>query len=292
MYVGHLLVVRRSLLDRCGGLDPAFDTIQDYELLLRLSERAERIHHIPRVLYHWRAIPGSIAADAEAKPGVPELQARAVNDHLRRLGVAAEASPHEVIPHRTRLRPLERRERPAVSVVIPSRGNAERALASVQERTSYEPLELIVEEAEGSFRPAALANRGARRSDARVHRLPRRGLRGHRARLDRAAAALRRAPRGGRGRAHADPPRRTRLGSRVRDRAVRPGRPRDARIRGRWRRLLRLALGRPGGLRDRNGVHARAPLRLRAGSGASRRPSAASSRTTTSACGCGAGASR
>lgn len=166
MYVGHLLVVRRSLLDRCGGLDPAFDTIQDYELLLRLSERAERIHHIPRVLYHWRAIPGSIAADAEAKPGVPELQARAVNDHLRRLGVAAEASPHEVIPHRTRLRPLEHRERPAVSVVIPSRGNAERALASVQERTSYEPLELIVEEAEGSFRPAALANRGARRSDA------------------------------------------------------------------------------------------------------------------------------
>ena len=74
MYVGHLLVVRRSLLDRGGGLDPAFDTIQDFELLLRLSERTERIHHIPRVLYHWRAIPGSIAADADAKPGVPSCR--------------------------------------------------------------------------------------------------------------------------------------------------------------------------------------------------------------------------
>ena len=165
MYVGHLLVARRSLLDRCGGLDSAFDTIQDYELLLRLSEQAERIHHIPRILYHWRAIPGSIAADAGAKPGVPELQARAVNEHLGRLGIAAEATPHESIPHRIRLGPPEHPGRPAVSVVIPSRGGAERAVAAVREHTSHDPLELIVEEAEGSFRPAALANRGARRSE-------------------------------------------------------------------------------------------------------------------------------
>ena len=92
MYIGHLLVVRRSLLEQCGGLDPAFDTIQDFELLLRLSELTDRIDHIPRVLYHWRATPGSIAADADAKPGVSELlQARAVNEHLRRRGIAAEA---------------------------------------------------------------------------------------------------------------------------------------------------------------------------------------------------------
>jgi O-antigen biosynthesis protein len=163
MYVGHLLVVRRPLLEQCGGLDPSFDTIQDYELLLRLSERADRIHHIPRVLYHWRAIPGSIAADAGAKPGVAELQARAVNEHLRRRGIAAEAVPHEGIPHRIRLRP-QGGERPAVSVVIPSRGGADRALAAVRERTAYEPFEVVVEAAEGSFRPATLANRGADRA--------------------------------------------------------------------------------------------------------------------------------
>jgi GT2 family glycosyltransferase len=165
MYVGHLLVVRRSLLEQSGGLDPAFDTIQDYELLLRLCERAERIHHIPRVLYHWRAIPGSIAADPGAKPGVPELQARAVNEHLRRRGITAEAVPNEEIPHRIRLRPRKGPERPPVSVVIPSRGGGERALAALRERTLYEPLEVIVEEDEGSFRPAALANRGADHTD-------------------------------------------------------------------------------------------------------------------------------
>ena len=98
MYVGHLLVVRRALVEEVGGLDPAFDTIQDFEFMLRLSERTERIHHIPKILYHWRAIPGSIAAGAEQKSGVEELQARAVTAHLRRIGVAAIAVPHPSDP--------------------------------------------------------------------------------------------------------------------------------------------------------------------------------------------------
>ena len=84
MYVGHLLVARRELISEAGGLDPAFDTIQDFELLLRLSERTGRIHHIPEILYHWRAIPGSIALGEDEKEGVSELQARAVNAYLGR----------------------------------------------------------------------------------------------------------------------------------------------------------------------------------------------------------------
>jgi GT2 family glycosyltransferase len=105
MYVGHLLVARRALVEVAGGFDPAFDTIQDFELLLRLSERTDRIAHISEILYHWRAVPGSIAAGALEKPGVPELQARAVNAHLRRRGIPAEAAPHPSIPHRNRLAP-------------------------------------------------------------------------------------------------------------------------------------------------------------------------------------------
>ena len=67
MYIGHLLVVRRSLAEEVGGFDSAFDTIQDFEFMLRVSERTDRIHHIPRILYHWRAIPGSIAAGTDQK---------------------------------------------------------------------------------------------------------------------------------------------------------------------------------------------------------------------------------
>ncbi len=66
--------------------------------MLRVSERTDRIHHIPQILYHWRAIPGSIAAGTEQKSGVPELQAAAVSAHLRRLAVEARAVPHDDDP--------------------------------------------------------------------------------------------------------------------------------------------------------------------------------------------------
>jgi GT2 family glycosyltransferase len=164
MYVGHLLVARRELVSEVGGFDSDFDTIQDFELLLRLSERTGRIHHIPQRLYHWRAIPGSIALGESEKAGVPELQARAVNQHLNRRGIAAEAVPHETIPHRVRLRRAPPDAKPAVSVVIPGRDGPERAVAALRDRTAYPELEVIVEERRGSFHPARLANLGARRA--------------------------------------------------------------------------------------------------------------------------------
>jgi GT2 family glycosyltransferase len=166
MYVGHLLVVRRELIEEVGGLDPAFDTIQDFELLLRLSERTEKIRHIPEILYHWRAIPGSIALAEEEKPGVTDLQARAVNAHLERRGIAAEALAHPALPHRLRLRPVSGGEPTSVSVVIPTRSGAERASVAVRRVTPSTSLEILVEEADGVFHPARLANRGADRSSS------------------------------------------------------------------------------------------------------------------------------
>ena len=183
MYIGHLLVARRELVDEVGGFDSGYDTIQDFELLLRLSERTERIHHIPHTLYHWRAIPGSIALGTGEKDGVPELQARAVDAHLRRRGIAAEAVPHETIPHRVRLHPGPSRPRPAVSVVMPVHDEGDRALDALLERTSYPDLEVIAVERdwngaprpegrglvrvaapEGSFNPGRWANLGASRA--------------------------------------------------------------------------------------------------------------------------------
>ena len=163
MYIGHLLVVRRALLERVGGFDPSFDTIQDFELLLRVSEHTDRIHHIPRILYHWRAIPGSIAAGADQKAGVPELQARAVSAHLRRRGIGAGAVPHPEIPHRTRLVREASDGQPLVSVIVPGDGDErdlERCLDSVHERTAYPSFEVIVAGA-GRTPPGAVLNRGA-----------------------------------------------------------------------------------------------------------------------------------
>ncbi len=148
MYIGHLLVVRRSLAEAAGGFDPAFDTIQDFEFFLRVSERTERIHHIPQTLYHWRAIPGSIAAGTDQKSGVEELQARAVSDHLERLGVEAKAVPHPAIPHRAILAPRNGAVPQAKASVVLATGGGEgglrRCLTSLLELTSYPSFETIV----------------------------------------------------------------------------------------------------------------------------------------------------
>jgi GT2 family glycosyltransferase len=148
MYIGHLLIVRRSVAEAAGGFDPTFDTIQDFEFMLRVSERTDRIHHIPQTLYHWRAIPGSIAAGTDQKSGVEELQARAVSAHLARRGVDARAVPHPTIPHRAILAPRNgAAPTPKVSVVIArggGDGGLERLLGSLFELTSYPDLETIV----------------------------------------------------------------------------------------------------------------------------------------------------
>jgi GT2 family glycosyltransferase len=149
MYVGHLLVVRRSVAEQVGGFDSDFDTIQDFEFMLRVSERirAERIYHIPEVLYHWRAIPGSIAAGAEEKSGVPELQARAVNAHLERTGVEARSVPHAAIPHRAVLAPRNGGAARSVSLVLavpPGGDGGQRLLSALEGRRGDAELEIIV----------------------------------------------------------------------------------------------------------------------------------------------------
>jgi len=162
MYIGHLLVVRTAVAKDAGGFDSAFDKIQDFEFMLRVSERTDRIYHIPQILYHWRAIPGSIAAGTEQKSGVEELQARAVSRHLERLGLPARAEPHPAIPHRAVLTPANGAPpQPRVSIVIRGREDSaelERLRRSL-ETTAYPELETIVV-AEGKSRAEA-HNEGA-----------------------------------------------------------------------------------------------------------------------------------
>ncbi len=170
MYIGHLLVVRRSLVTEVGGFDSAYDTIQDFELMLRLSERTDRIRHLPQILYHWRAIPGSIAAGAEEKSGVPELQAAAVSAHLERVGAGARAVPHPTIPHRARLAPVPNGapEAGSVGAVIAWRGDQGRLdrLTDALGRGGIGAEQTVVVEPEAPFSRARAANRGAARSSA------------------------------------------------------------------------------------------------------------------------------
>jgi len=89
MYTCHLGVYRRALAIDLGGFRSQFDGCQDYDFVLRLMERTDRITHIPRVLYHWRA-HGMSTAGGDAKPYAYLAQPGAITDHLERSGVDAE----------------------------------------------------------------------------------------------------------------------------------------------------------------------------------------------------------
>src|SRR4029453_18046009 len=81
-YISHLGVYRRTLLSEIGGFREGYEGAQDYDLALRCAEKLQpaQIKHIPRVLYHWRMIEGSVAAVAEAKPYAPKEARRALPD--------------------------------------------------------------------------------------------------------------------------------------------------------------------------------------------------------------------
>ena len=159
MYVGHLLVVRTPLLRSIGGCDPRYDRVQDFELMLRIAENTSRIVHIPRILYHWRTLPGSIASSSGAKGAIETLQAGAVQASLDRSNLPLCAIPHPALPHRVQLRPARSEDPRLVSIIIPTKDAPEhisRCLDSIFHLTTGCRFEVIVADT-GTTDPAALA---------------------------------------------------------------------------------------------------------------------------------------
>ena len=92
MYLSHVVVIRRRVFEACGGFREGFEGAQDYDLVLRVSEQTTAIGHIPRILYHWRALPGSTASSGSAKPASLSAGRRAVREACARRGISARVS--------------------------------------------------------------------------------------------------------------------------------------------------------------------------------------------------------
>lgn len=90
MYTCHLGIYRRALLDEIGGFRKGFEGSQDYDLVLRLTEKTDKVYHIPKILYHWRMAPGSAAASETAKPYAYVAAKKAIREHLERRGTPAK----------------------------------------------------------------------------------------------------------------------------------------------------------------------------------------------------------
>ncbi|HEX6602795.1 MAG TPA: glycosyltransferase [Solirubrobacterales bacterium] len=154
MYTCHLSVFRRSLVEEVGGFDPEFEGSQDWDLVLKVTERARAVLHVPRVLYHWRMLEASTAGGGEAaKPWAFEAGKRAVQAHCERIGLQARCERDPADAGLYHLVPELERE-PKVSIVIPTAGQVREVryqpamlvshcVRSIVERSSYENYEIV-----------------------------------------------------------------------------------------------------------------------------------------------------
>lgn len=139
-YVNHLTCIRRSLFEAVGGFRSEYDGAQDYDLLLRVTEITSRVHHIPKVLYHWRAAPHSVATRAGVKPQMQESVAAALRDALRRRGVDAHPyRPEFAAAHQLPIYQLDwPDEGPPVEIFVAARSpEALLCVQSLLARTTY-----------------------------------------------------------------------------------------------------------------------------------------------------------
>ncbi len=148
-YICHFLMVRRSLLAEAGGLSEDFEGAQDYEFILRLTDRIDpdRIVRIPKVLYHWRTHELSTADNPDSKQYAYESGKRAIEEHLERHGVRGEVM--QTKDHGFYRVRYELTDRPLVSIIIPNREEKdmlEKCLAAIRRNTLYENYEVIIVE--------------------------------------------------------------------------------------------------------------------------------------------------
>jgi len=157
-YITHFAVVRRTILQEIGGFSEGLEGSQDYDLFLRISEKTQRIGHVAKPLYSWRKIHDSTASNTQAKPYAHAAGRKALQEHLRRIGIAGEVVDGLVTPFRYRVR-YQITGQPLVSIIIPIRDRIrllKRCLASIEERTTYRHFEIIIVDNQ-SVEPETLA---------------------------------------------------------------------------------------------------------------------------------------
>jgi len=152
MYIGHLACYRADLARRIGGFRPEYSGAQDYDFALRYTEQAKNIRHVAKILYHWRAVPGSVAVSIEKKGYVITAARRALEERLLRTGGSGSVGEQPVKGWFDMRRDVE--GEPLVSIIVGTTDphdpeddsridQAASCIASIQSRTTYRNYEII-----------------------------------------------------------------------------------------------------------------------------------------------------
>lgn len=143
-YICHFLVFRRSLVEQ-PLMNKKYDGAQDYDLILRLSEKSRHIGHIPKMLYHWRMIPTSTAADADNKEYIMDAGQLVLEDTLKRRGLKGIVKLSDVGGYYHVKYGVKNKTK--VSIIIPTKdnpGDVEKCVQSIIEKTWYPDYEIII----------------------------------------------------------------------------------------------------------------------------------------------------
>ena len=145
-YITHFFVAAKALLNRVGGFDANYNGAQDYDLILKCTEQAKGIVHIPRILYHWRVHKSSTADNPASKMYAFDAGKRAIEAHLKRCGESGEVSHTKDLGfYRVK---YKLQGSPLVSIIIPNKDQIDtldKCLKSIESST-YDNYEIIIVE--------------------------------------------------------------------------------------------------------------------------------------------------
>ncbi|MBI4948368.1 glycosyltransferase family 2 protein [Candidatus Berkelbacteria bacterium] len=144
-FVTHLLTLKRSLLNKIGKINSGFEGAQDYDLILRASEHAKQIMHIPKILYHWREHANSTSTNSGSKNYANYSTQRAVNLYLKRKKLPARVIEGPLFASARTIYYLE--SEPLISIIIPTKNHVDTlrtCISSITNRSTYQNLEIIV----------------------------------------------------------------------------------------------------------------------------------------------------
>ena len=145
-YITHLVVIKKELLSKIGNLNSEFDGAQDFDFVLRATENTDKIIHISKVLYHWRAHNNSTAKLVESKNYAYEAGKKAIEAHLNRTGKKGIVEDPGEVPGMYKIL-FKAKEDFKVSILIPNKDNKkvlEKCINSILNLTTYENYEIII----------------------------------------------------------------------------------------------------------------------------------------------------
>ncbi len=148
-YICHFSVFDRKLLDDGALFRSRFDGSQDHDMILRLTDKARKIVHVPKLMYYWRSHKGSVASDINAKSYAIDAAKGAVADHLRRKGFENfEITSTKAFETIFRIRyEIEREAK--ITIVIPNKDHCDdlkRCVSSILEMSSYDNYDIVIVE--------------------------------------------------------------------------------------------------------------------------------------------------